>query len=296
MQHRHGFTLLELLVVIAIIGVLCALIVPAVQKARAAAARLECVYNLKQIGIAAHAYHGAHGAFPPGMRYRQSKDPMRLSSWQAQVLPFVEQQPLWNAAVVAYKQSSNPFQNPPHTPMTSLVAVYACPSDGRVSQIQFAPQSKFFVALTSYLGVSGKDFSTLDGVLFRDSRVRFADIRDGTSSTLFAGERPPSTDYQFGWWYAGVGQKSTGSGDMILGVEEQNLLPVTAGSCAPGTYKFAPGSFNNQCDMFHFWSPHSGGAHFLMADGSVHFLRYTAAPLLPALASRAGGEPAQLEP
>jgi prepilin-type processing-associated H-X9-DG protein len=59
-----------------------------------------------------------------------------------------------------------------------------------------------------------------------------------------------------------------------------------------GTCKFAPGSFSNPCDMFHFWSPHAGGAHFLFADGSVHFLNYSAAPLLPALASRAGGEPA----
>ncbi len=146
------------------------------------------------------------------------------------------------------------------------------------------------------LGVSGKDYSTLDGLLFRDSRIRLTDIKDGASNTLMVGERPPSADFQFGWWYAGAGQKFTGSADMILGVEEQNILTVTAGSCPPGTYKFAPGSFNNQCDMFHFWSPHSGGAHFLMADGSVHFLSYSAAPILPALASRAGGEPTGVEP
>jgi prepilin-type processing-associated H-X9-DG protein len=81
---------------------------------------------------------------------------------------------------------------------------------------------------------------------------------------------------------------------MILGVREENVMPVTVGSCPPGTYSFGPGNFNNQCDMFHFWSPHSGGGHFLFADGSVHFLSYSAAPILPALASRAGGEAVQV--
>jgi prepilin-type processing-associated H-X9-DG protein len=77
---------------------------------------------------------------------------------------------------------------------------------------------------------------------------------------------------------------------MLLGVLEQNVRPVTRGSCAPGSYPFAPGDLRNQCDMFHFWSLHDGGAHFLFADGSVSFLTYGAAPILPALASRAGGE------
>ena len=92
------------------------------------------------------------------------------------------------------------------------------------------------------------------------------------------------------WWYAGAGQRFSGSADMLLGVLEQNVMPVTSGSCAPGYYPFAPGNLRNQCDMFHFWSLHENGAHFLFADGSVRFLSYSAAPIMPALASRDGGE------
>ena len=292
---RRGFTLSELLVVLAIIGVLIALIVPAVQKVRAAAARTECANNLKQIGLATHQYHDTNRALPPGMRWQRGKDTMRMSSWLTQILPFIEQQQLWTLALAAYKQTTNPLQNPPHTPMATVVPTYICPGDARVFSTQFAPKDKIFVAFTSYLGVSGKDYTTNDGVLFRDSRIRFADITDGLSNTLLAGERPPSADFQFGWWYAGAGQRFTGSADMILGVEEQNILLVTAGSCPPGSYQFAPGRFSNQCDMFHFWSPHSGGAQFLYCDGTVHFLTNAAAPIVPALASRSGNETVRVD-
>jgi prepilin-type processing-associated H-X9-DG protein len=127
-------------------------------------------------------------------------------------------------------------------------------------------------------------------VFFRDSAVRLTDITDGTSQTLLAGERPPSTDFQFGWWYAGAGQLFTGSADGVLGVRERNFLPVSKANCPYGTYSFAPGALDNQCDLFHFWSLHDGGANFLYADGSVHFLSYAAAPVMPALASRQGND------
>jgi prepilin-type N-terminal cleavage/methylation domain-containing protein len=288
---RAALTLIELLVVLAIIGVLVGLLLPAVQRVRDAAMRLQCDNNLHQIGLAAFQYHDAQGSFPPGSC--SASGPNRayfLAGWPTFLLPYLEQGSLWNSTVAAYQQSRSPFRNPPHVGLATVLHTFACPADPRSDRVQFAPRDKFRVALTCYLGVEGQDLYTRDGVLFSDSRVRIADITDGTSNTLLAGERPASADLQFGWWYAGAGQRFTGSTEMVLGVREQNVLPVTTGSCAPGTYSYAPGRLDNQCDMFHFWSPHVGGAFFLFADGSAHFLSYDAATVLPALASRAGGE------
>lgn len=194
----------------------------------------------------------------------------------------------------AYRESPLPFTNPPHVGLATVIPVFVCPMDSRARQAQLAPRNNILVALTCYLGVSGKDLTTNDGIFFGDSKTRLSDVSDGTSNTLLSGERPPSADFQFGWWYAGAGQRSTGSADMLLGVYEQNVLPVTAGSCAPGSYPYGPGRISNQCDMFHFWSLHSGGANFAFADGTVRFLSYSAEPIMTALASRAGGESVSL--
>jgi len=87
----------------------------------------------------------------------------------------------------------------------------------------------------------------------------------------------------------------TGSAEIILGVREVNLQPIVSGSpCGPGDYPFMPSNFNDPCGMFHFWSSHPGGANFALADGSVHFLSYSANNVMPALATRAGGEAVSL--
>ncbi|MCI0464385.1 MAG: DUF1559 domain-containing protein [Gemmataceae bacterium] len=284
-DRRGGLTLIEVLVVIAIVGVLIGLVIPAVQRVRDAAARTQCSNNLRQIGLALHQYHQAHGSLPPGVSYRDGADPHPFMSWNARLLPYLEQNALWEQSLQAYAQDPVFLHNPPHTGSATVVPVYGCPSDGRT----LAVGDKYPRAFTAYLGVEGTGPGKGDGLLFLDSRVRFANITDGTSTTLLVGERPPSEDQVFGWWYAGEGQEKDGSCDMVLNVREVVRSPYGPG-CPFGPYNFKPGRVSNQCDAFHFWSLHINGAHFLFADGSVRFLSYSADPLFPALASRSGGE------
>jgi prepilin-type processing-associated H-X9-DG protein len=144
--------------------------------------------------------------------------------------------------------------------------------------------------------VSGRDYRTKDGVFVQDQRHGLLAVIDGTSNTLMLGERPPSADFQFGWWYSGTGQVLTGSADVILGVREQNLQPITTGSrCGLGAYLVRASRFDDECGMFHFWSPHPGGANFALCDGSVRFIRYSANDVMPALATRGGGEVVTLD-
>src|SRR6266568_2206191 len=110
--------------------------------------------------------------------------------------------------------------DPPHVNFKQVVPAFACPADARAQSTAFCVSRNLTVAFTSYLEVEGTDLRKRDGVLFVDSRVRLAEILDGLSSTVMVGERPPSADNRFGWWYAGVGQHATGSGDMVMGVRE----------------------------------------------------------------------------
>ncbi|MHB1423857.1 MAG: DUF1559 family PulG-like putative transporter [Gemmataceae bacterium] len=282
--HR-GFTLIELLVVIGIVAVLVGLIVPAVQRVRASAANTRCLNNLRQIGLALHAYHDTQSSLPPGVRGYGSDYP--FMSWLTRILPYVEQDAVWKQAVAAYKVDANFEDDPPH-PLATLLPLYGCPADPRSYQVGLA-RGWLRVAFTSYLGVEGRNQTRKNGCLFLNSAIRFTDITDGTSNTLLVGERPPSTDGWFGWWYGGWGQSQDGSADMVLGVRERNVYLTNI--CPPGASAFGPGDLNNQCDALHFWSPHlGGGANFLFADGSVQFLPYSAAPIMTALATRNGGE------
>ena len=285
---RLGLTLIELLVVLAIIGLLVGLSLAAVQQVRAAALRAQCANNLRQIGLGLHHYHDAQGAFPQGMSNQHGTDPYLDMGWEVRILPYVEQPALWRQAQEAYAQEPSPFlHSPPHL-LSTVVRLYACPADDRTSRPGNAHGLR--VAFTSYLGSEGDTnrFARRNGVLFRDSHIRTADVTDGLSNTLLVGERPPSADELFGWWYAGVGQNQDGSADMVLSAREVNLMYP---SCPPGPYDYGPGNVGDQCAMFHFWSPHPGGAHFLFADASVRFLPYSASSILPALATRNGGEP-----
>jgi type II secretory pathway pseudopilin PulG len=286
---RWGLTLTELLVVLGIIAVLLALLFPAVQRIRDAAHRTACAANLRQVGLGLHRYHGDFQHLPPGVSYRNGADPHPFMSWQTRLLPYLEQQAQWDQALRAFAQQRDFRRNPPHTGLAIPMPIYGCPADNRTLTAAELPGG-FRVAFTSYLGVSGSNPFRRDGVLYLDSRVRLADVRDGLSNTLFVGERPPSANGVYGWWYAGQGQLSDGSADVVLRARERNFDAVYAAGCPAGPYTFGPGSIQNQCDTFHFWSLHFGGAHFLFGDGSVRFLRYSAAPVVPALATRNGGE------
>lgn len=288
-NRGRAFTLVELLVVLAILGVLFGLTLSAIQRARETASRTSCANNLRQIGLALHQYHDVNRVLPPGTRLYP--DPYPFLAWCARLLPYLEQQPMWLLTQQDYAQDPNFAGPPPHTGLTTREPVFLCPSEPRSHGI--IEPNGWDVAFTHYLGVSGLTSATHDGLLYLDSSVSFSAITDGTSNTLMVGERPASPDNFFGWWYAGVGQEWNGSADSILGVADYRTTFRTP-TCPYGPYSFGPGNDMNPCDTFHFWSHHSGGAQFLMADGSVRFLSYAAQALMPALASRAGGEAVEL--
>ncbi len=288
-----GFSLIELLVVIAIIGVLIGLTLSGVQKVRGASARTQCANQMRQLALGLHGYHDARGALPPGWTSEvgpERRDQYAFVGWTARILPNIEQQNLWQQIEQAFKTApGGGVWNSPHpTIIATPVALFGCPADDRTRTPRPLPGGRQ-AATTSYLGISDHRPYRYTGMLFIDSAVKLADTTDGTSSTLLIGERPPSADDRFGWWYRGWGQLQEGSAEMILSVRETNRSGDYA-SCPTGPYYFMPGAFNHQCDMFHFWSPHTGGANFAFADGSVRFLRYSANDILPALATRAGGE------
>src|SRR5262245_54884863 len=203
-RKRRGFTLIELLVVIAIIAVLIALLLPAVQKVREAANRMSCTNNLKQIALATHHFHDTHKKFPPGGHISDmvGNRPTRGTTLWAQLLPYFEQdnlQMLWDK----YDNRNNVADGRNAT-SAQVIHLLICPSDrleepvGEYTGIGTATWSWGFYALSSYGGNAGKRSVytggappypriSRDGIFWLDSRVRIADIYDGTSNTfLFA--------------------------------------------------------------------------------------------------------------
>jgi len=286
-NDRRAFSLLELCVVVAILTLLAGLTLAGVARARTAGFRLQCGNNLRQMGLALQHYHDDHRVFPPGVSVAGAFAATPSLSWQARLLPYLELSALWAESVAAYRLRPQPsFTEPPH-PGRRAVRVYHCPANPLdVAVIQPANRP---TGLTSYLGVAGRNYRFHEGVLFPDSKVRLADIADGTSMTLLVGERPAMVQHRYGWWYAGAGQDGRGSLDLVLGAAELNVSVHTP-DCPAGPYSFGRGELDDDCDVFHFWSRHPGGAHFLFCDGSVRFLPYAAASQLPALATRSRGE------
>ena len=284
-QAKTGFTLVELLVVIAIIGILMSILLPAVQAVRGAASRTRCANNLRQVALAVGNYESAFHKLPMGCHRMDDPDwPSR--TWLAEILPYVEENALYDDSVAQFRAGVSPFSHATHQ---RPVSVYGCPADGRSGIAQWTHGPRL-VALTSYVGVSGIDRTQPNGVLIFDEAIQASDITDGLSNTIMIGERPASPDNWYGWWYAGLGQDQTGNPEMIMGVRETNLQVQYAEDCPVGPYNFQKGHFDDMCDVFHFWSPHSGGANFAFCDGSIKFLPYEADSVIVELATRDGHE------
>jgi len=287
-MRRRGFTLIELMVCISIIAILSGLLMSAAARVRAAAARVRCQSNLRQIALALHHLHDVRGRFPSGNVVVSTNGECRYLGWQFPLLPYIEQNELWRQSMIAVGKDPFPFHVPPHVGLGTRIPAFNCPLDSRVDETPILKGHP--TAFTSYLGVTGLDNRARSGILFPGSRIRIVDVTDGTSNTAMLGERPPSASLLLGWWYAGAGQDGFGSADMHLGVRERRRMHPDLLLCNRGPYHFQPGSLDNDCDALHFWSLHAGGANFAFADGSVHFLRYAADQVLPALATRSGGE------
>ncbi len=288
---RKALTLIELLVVVAIIGTLIGLLLPTVQMVREAGRRTACLNNVRQLALALMNFESAQSALPAGLTSTDDQ-PYGGMTWLTRSLPFIEQNSIWEQAVADYQIDPVPYQS--HLGMQTPVPSYICPSDPDAGGVHWTHQNRL-IASTDYLGINGTNYQQRNGIFYLDSATGFSEITDGQSNTLLIGERPPSPDFWYGWWYTGYGQAGSGSPDMLLGVAELNDPPVGGAtsyleSCPPGPYAFTSGS-NQQCDTLHFWSHHPGGAHFALADGAVKFLNYEiAADIMPQLATKSGGE------
>jgi prepilin-type processing-associated H-X9-DG protein len=304
---RRAISLIELLATISIFSLMVALLLPAIQNVRAAASKANCQNKLRQIGIATHQYETSFGKLPPAFRHRGNGVAQPHLQWPILIADYLEQSAAARRADEDYAQSTDVFLPQPHRGVSIPLKSFACPDDPRLEQsweIDFVytlaqPKPKDVsvkIALNSYLGVAGAYAAKKDGCIVADGAIRITDILDGTSQTLMFGERPPPESLVFGWLYVGWGSTAKGHGELasVLGVADLNpyLRNAPTPACGPGPFPFQepnPDDSNN-CSMFQFWSPHAGGANFVYADGSVHFLRYGCDATLKQMASRAGGE------
>ncbi|MFO0957606.1 MAG: DUF1559 domain-containing protein [Isosphaeraceae bacterium] len=298
----RGFTLIELLVVIAIIGVLIALLLPAVQQAREAARRIQCTNNLKQIALAANNYHDVMGTFPPNGMWRLCITPGIGSNGYGtfySILPQLEQQATANT--LNYGGCALDADN--KTALSTAVSTLWCPSDGAASRpVSKAANTVFYsyagtetiqIRSSSYAGMTGTwmilpnppgippwnntyhdpAVATMNGMIHHSSSHTMAEVTDGTSNTILYGERTKQIligqDVQdnWHWWHTGLRTQMTS----MWPLNPQKKVPATN---TPGLQGL--GVFGNPAYVQWIWSAsssHPGGANFAFVDGSVRFLK-----------------------
>ncbi|QDU61771.1 Type II secretion system protein G precursor [Planctomycetes bacterium Pan216] len=280
MLRRRAFTLVELLVVIAIIGILVALLLPAVQQAREAARRSQCQNHLKQIGLALENYESTHNIYPPGRLScdgTSSAPCTTLRSHERQgtgglvfLLPELDRQALYdsfNLKVGLYHSSGSPFVSTWEamntTALRTTVQIYVCPSDtfNRLNSAQRAVGSYAFVTGTNgpSQGINSAVKFFNNGPFYYVSGTRRADIKDGLTKTMMVGEvvAPDTPESSNTWTLGSRHQDSLRSTNNPLNtLPEEGITFDSYGTLVNGA----------------FASRHPGGGHFVFGDGSVAFL------------------------